>query len=424
MESHHDIIVVGAGIQALVAAKTFLQLNPELDLLIIDSNQSLGGVWAKERLYPGLNSNHLVGTYEYTDFPIEEIFGVKHPEHIPGDVIHEYLRRYAEKFGLGARTESGTKVTVAEKVRQGWKLRLETVSIEPEHRVDGESDITRLPAQRTISCSKLVVATGLTSSPQPINIKGSKTFGAPIVNFGDYACQAQSIYDDSSLKDVTVYGGGKASYDIVYLMATHGKRVNWNIRASGHGPTYMAPAHIYLGPFRCWLEKLTITHPLTWVSPCVWGDADGFGYLRKLLHEPNLGRWHVDTFWTKLGSDLISQTHIAEHEETRKLIPAQPPFWYGTNLSILNYPTDIYAFVRKGQVKVIRKDVRYLDSQKTILFEDDSSVHTDALICSMGWKFTPNNRLPAQRDTCRFRDSTRRLLKNSKRILGPPKCSR
>lgn len=140
---------------------------------------------------------------------------------------------------------------------------------------------------------------------------------------------------------------------------------------------------------RCWLEKLTTVRIFTWFSPCVWGDADGFGYLRKSLHETKVGRWVVDTFWTKLGSDLIAQTHIAEHTETKKLIPDQPPFWYGTSLSILNYPTDIYAAVRTGQVKVIRKDVRCLDRQRTILFEDGSSIRSDALICSMGWKFTP-----------------------------------
>jgi len=282
----------------------------------------------------------------------------------PGQIIHEYLRRYAEKFGLGARTRSGTKVTIAEKVDQRWKLRLETGLIEPEHKLKGGYDISRLPAQRTITCSKLAIATGLTSSPQPTNIKGSETFGAPIVNFGDYACQAQMIYGDRSIEDLTVYGGGKASYDIVYLMITHGKRVNRCIRASGHSPTYMAPAHIYLGPFRCW--KTYYNAPFNVVFAMCVGDADGFGYLRKLLDETNLGRWLVDTFWTKLGSDLIAQTHIAEHEETRKLIPDQPPFWYGVHLSILYYPP---AFVKKGQVKVIRKDVRCLDGQNFILFE-------------------------------------------------------
>ncbi|CAF9935566.1 MAG: hypothetical protein ALECFALPRED_006480 [Alectoria fallacina] len=76
------------------------------------------------------------------------------------------------------------------------------------------------PAQRTIKCSKLINAAGLTSAYLPINIKGSERFTAPIVNFGDYAREATKIYEDSSIGHVTVSGGGKAAYDIVYLMAT------------------------------------------------------------------------------------------------------------------------------------------------------------------------------------------------------------
>lgn len=137
---------------------------------------------------------------------------------------------------------------------------------------------------------QFIIAAGLTSASVPINTKGSEEFAAPIVNFGDYAREGPRIYEDSSIGRVIVLGGGKAAYDIVYLVATHGERVTWIIRGSGHGPTYMAPAHVYIDPLRCWLEKLTTTRPLTWLSPCVWGDADGFGYLRNLLHGTSWGR--------------------------------------------------------------------------------------------------------------------------------------
>jgi len=387
MSTNYDVVIVGAGLQGLATARIFLQIEPDLNLLIVDSNKTMGGVWAKENLYPGLVTNNLLGTYEYTDFPMDETFGLKKEEHIPGEVAYEYFRRYAAHFDLMRRIEFRTKVTVAEKVQEGWGLELENV-VEKGQIIDGREGFP-LPAKKLVTCSKLVVATGLTSVPQPINIKGSDNFKAPTVNFGDYPREAPAIYKNETIQNVTVIGGGKAAYDIVYLMATHGKQVTWIIRASGHGPTYMAPAHIYIGPLRCWLEKLTTTRPLTWFSPCVWGDADGFGYVRNLLHGTRVGRWVVNKFWDKLGSDLIEQTGIAKHEETKKLMPDAPPFWYGVSLSILNYPTDIYDYVRSGQVKVLRKDVEGLEKDKTIRFKDGSSVQTGALICSMGWKFTP-----------------------------------
>ena len=385
---HFDVVVVGAGLQGLATARIFLQLDPDLNLVIIDSNKTVGGVWAKERVYPGLSSNNLRGTYEYTDLPMDYELGVKEGEHIPGESTYEYFRRYAEKHDLSRRIQFQMKVNVAEKIQERWRLELENVPMRDKKTADGKN-VSWLPAQWTITCTKLVIATGLTNAPQHINIKGTQNFEAPIVNFGDYASEASKICDDAAIENVTVIGGGKAAYDIVYIMAAYGKQVTWIIRASGHGPTHMAPAHIYVGPFRCWLEKLTTTPIFTLFSPCVWGDADGFGHLRSLLHGTKWGSRIVDAFWWKLGSDLIDQTHIAKHPETRMLMPDQPPFWYGVGLSILNHPTDIYEFVRSGQVRVLRKDVNCLESSKTIRFKDGSSVQSDALICSMGWKFEP-----------------------------------
>lgn len=383
MESFYDVVIVGAGLQGLATARIFLQLEPELKLLIIDSNMSVGGTWAKENLYPGLKTNNLRGTFEYTDFPIDDALGVRNEEHIPGEVIYEYFRQYAEKHDLTRRIEFGQKVMVAEKLQEGWRLELETAG--PK-----EVTIGPPPAQRTIRCSKLIVSTGLTSAPVPINIKGTEKFTAPIVIFGDYAREAARIYEDGSIEHVTVLGGGKAAYDIVYLMAAHGKRVTWIIRASGHGPTYMAPAHIYIGPLRCWVEKLTTTRLLTWFSPCVWGDADGFGLVRNLLHGTSWGRRFVDTFWAKIASDTLEQSGVLKSEATKNLVPDQSLFWFGTSLAILNYPKDIYDFVRDGQMEVMRKDIESLEADNTIRFDDGTSIQTDAFVASLGWKWRPS----------------------------------
>lgn len=111
----YDVVVVGAGLQGLASGRIFLQLEPDLKLLIIDSNTSVGGVWAKENLYPELHTNNLRGTFEYTDFPMDDALGVKEEEHIPGEVVYEYFRRYADKHDLVRRMLLGQKVTQGNK---------------------------------------------------------------------------------------------------------------------------------------------------------------------------------------------------------------------------------------------------------------------------------------------------------------------
>lgn len=42
------------GWYGLASARTYLRLRPSTNLIIIDSDNSVGGVWSKDRLYPNL----------------------------------------------------------------------------------------------------------------------------------------------------------------------------------------------------------------------------------------------------------------------------------------------------------------------------------------------------------------------------------
>lgn len=59
-----DLVVVGAGIHGLVIAKTYCDVHPEASILVLDKSRSIGGVWAKDRLYPGLHTNNHFRTFE------------------------------------------------------------------------------------------------------------------------------------------------------------------------------------------------------------------------------------------------------------------------------------------------------------------------------------------------------------------------
>lgn len=87
---------------------------PRNSLAILESETSLGGSFADHRLYPGLKSNNLLGTFEYGDFPMNsDEFGVKPGEHIPGEVINRYLKMYAKEFGIAELIQFDTKVLSA-----------------------------------------------------------------------------------------------------------------------------------------------------------------------------------------------------------------------------------------------------------------------------------------------------------------------
>jgi hypothetical protein len=357
------------GWYGLAAAKTYLELHPHANILVLESESSVGGVWSQNRLYPGLKSNNMLGTYEYSDFPMDTAtFGVSPGEHIPGTVLHKYLIAYAEHFDIHSRTRFNTRVLSASEQNDGWVLDVKS---------DGSPETEHLGAKR------LIVATGLTSDPYLPTFKGEQAFQAPLFHSKDFARHADTLKTATS---VTVLGGSKSAWDAAYAYATAGVPVNMIVRTSGRGPVWMAPP--YVTPLKKWLEKLVHTRLLQWFSPCVWGEEDGYGRIRSFFHGTWLGRKIVDTFWGILGSDVDTAIGFDKHPEMKKLKPWHPAFWIGSGLSILNYPTDFFELVRDGSIRVHLSEIDHL-SEKTVHLSNGENISTDLLLCATGWKSRP-----------------------------------
>ena len=360
-------------------AKTYFEVHPHIKLIILDSSESIGGVWSKNRLYPGLSSNNLLGSYEFSDFPMDEkTFGVKSGEHIPGTVIHKYLSMYAKKHDILRRIRFNHKVeSVKRMAAGGWMVSSSGT------RIDMQKQGTEA-GNEPILAHKLVIATGLTSQPFMPIFDGSESFHAPIFHTKDLYINAKQTAQAG--KNVVVFGGSKSGFDAAYCHVTGGATVDWIIRKSGTGPVWMAPA--YVTPLKKRLEKFIGVRLLTWLSPCIWGDNDGFGRVRRFLHNTRVGRWVVDGFWSILTNDVLTANGYEKHPETAKLKPWTPAFWTASSLSILNYPTDFFQYVRDGKIKIHIEDVTHL-SEKTVHLSKGGSLRAEALICATGWKHRP-----------------------------------
>ncbi|PBP28502.1 flavin-binding monooxygenase-like protein [Diplocarpon rosae] len=359
-----DLVVVGAGWFGLAAAKTHLQVHPSSKMIVLEAESSVGGVWGNGRLYPTLKSNNMVGTYENPDFPMDEAtWGVKPGQHIPAIVMHEYLTAFAKKFGVWERTRFNCRVeSIEHGEKEGWKL---TVG------GGGEGMIVT---------KKLVLATGMTSHAFLPTFKGHDKFERPLFHIAEFFKHQETL---ETLKNVTVLGGTKSAWDAVYAYATHGVHVDWIIRESGHGTCWISPP--YVTPFKKWLEKLIHTRLLTWMSPCIWGAADGYGTIRSCLHGTAIGRFFVDRFWAVLGADIVDLMKYDAHPETAKLKPWMEPFWTGNGLGILNYPTPFFDLLESGQAKVHITDIDRLEKGRVFLSSGES-IETDAMLCATGWK--------------------------------------
>lgn len=349
----------------LAAAKAASQLTPDATLAVLEGAESCGGTWSKNRLYPGLKSNNMVGTYEYPDFPMAEArYGVRPNTHIPGAVLHRYLTDFAHHFGFFDKIRFRSTVDVVEPEGDGWKLAV----VGPE----GES--------RTVVARKLILATGLTSTPNMPTYKGSEDLGAPLFHAKDFCAQAPHLQD---VQNAVVVGGAKSAYDVAYAMVQDGATVDLVIRDNGHGPVWIAPA--FVTPFKARLDQLLLIRWMTWMAPCPWGGEDGFGGARRFLHGTAPGRFLVDLFWKVLSADVVSANGYDTHPELRKLKPWHSAFWIGSGLSILNYQTPFFDLVKQGKIRVHIGQIDRME-RKTVVLADGTRIKTDVVVCSTGWK--------------------------------------
>ncbi|GKZ35526.1 hypothetical protein AbraIFM66950_006188 [Aspergillus brasiliensis] len=369
-----EAIVVGTGIGGLAATKTYLELSPQTDIVLLEKRPTLGGVWSEENCYEGLKTNNLGGTYEFTDFPMGEKYGIKDDGHIPGSALHRYLNDFAVHFDIYRRIHFEIQVLEIEKLEQGWRL----------------ITATRDPAMTIIyTCEKLIMSTGLSSTPNPIKIRGVDEFKRPVINHSQLREEGARIAQDPNVKHVTVVGASKTGYDVVHLMASNGKKVDWVIRESGGGAVWMASPWAKFAGAKTKLEYLVTMRFFTWFSPCIFGDFDGFSWIRKALHQTRLGRYIVHRFWEGIRMDIIDQNGYRKEECLKHLEPLESLFW-SARVGILNYPSDIHNYLRSGQVTITRKDIDHLSSPGTVTFADGTNLETDALVAITGWKLAPS----------------------------------
>ncbi|KAI8269765.1 hypothetical protein K4K58_000212 [Colletotrichum sp. SAR11_239] len=205
-----DTLIIGAGPSGLCAAKTLLQRDPSSDILLVDGRASVGGVWSQEQIYPNLKTNNFTTSIDFSDFPMDlEKYGLKEKQHVPGEVMHKYLVSYAKHFGVYDKIQLNTMVTrITRPDIAEWYIDVEQ---------NGEA--------KTVSCNRLIVATGVLTVPHMPEIEGSDEFNAPMIHSSNLGPRKE-LFEDPDIQTVAVLGGSKSAYDSVHLAASTGHKTH------------------------------------------------------------------------------------------------------------------------------------------------------------------------------------------------------
>lgn len=127
---------------------------------------------------------------------------------------------------------------------------------------------------------------------------------------------------------------------------------------------------------------------MTWFSPSIWSETDGFSWIQRFFHRTWFGRMIVNTVWSIITADVIELCGFDKHPETKKLKAWIPLMYTATSLSILNYDQDFFEFVRNGTIKVHVADIAKLSAGEVHL-SDGTSFKSDVMMAYGGWQQSP-----------------------------------
>jgi dimethylaniline monooxygenase (N-oxide forming) len=355
------VIVIGAGWSGLAAAKTYSEINPVIDLTILDDDSTVGGVWSTARLYPGLIANSPNGLYEFSDLTmVTESQPALKP--VPGEQVQAYLHQYAEKNNLLSRIKFGSKVVKAERREVGgWTIRT------------SRGDI--------FECEKLIVATGLYSKPHWPDVPRDEDFRGSVIHTKSLGQEHQRLTSEK-VEDVVIVGGCKSAVEAANIFLAAGKRVHWVIRESQQGVPF-----IVVDPdMRPNLVAVNNTRLFNVWSPSIFATS-GFWY--RFLHT---GKWYLGNllysgFWNLLSSVVMFSAGYGRSENGGKLRPKVKNLFRLTSYASLIHTTNPFledlhsgrniTVYRASPVRLIKGGMQ-LDSGQVL--------KADVVVYATGWR--------------------------------------
>lgn len=276
------------GFHGLIAARRFLELYPNTELTIFEADNYLGGVWSRERVYEELLTESSLGMYEYSDEPMI-------CDRINGKQISLYLENYTRKHHLYQRIRFSTRVKNFSKLEKNgrWQLELEN-------------------KDEVVECDKLIVATGLTSTPSIPIIPTADNFST----LQYHVRSLSKIKIHSHERHAIIIGGAKSAYDAAYTMVKQGvERVTLVIKENSPGPAWLIPESLF-GNIST--DKIIGTRLVTTFNPNIWSSDT---WLHFLLHKTTIGQWIVKSVWQLAEEYIKWQIGYESNENLKKLLP-------------------------------------------------------------------------------------------------------
>jgi cation diffusion facilitator CzcD-associated flavoprotein CzcO len=340
-----DVIIIGAGISGINSAYRLQERLPNLSYTILEDRQHLGGTWDFFK-YPGLRSDSDLYSFGFPWQPWTAKESIAQ-----GDVILQYLRDAAAKFGIDGKVRFGHRVESAD-WRSGvneWRLSVKSGEKTQEYR-------SRF----------LIFGTGYYDYHTPLQteIPGISEFKGPVVHTQFWPKSLD--YKD---KTIVIIGSGATAVTLFPALAQTGAKHVTMLQRS--------PSYILSQPREDGIERfIRRWSPASWISTII---------RYKWLAMP----WLFNNFchyFPNLARTLLLKATKMQLPKTQPIDPDFLPTYKPWDQRMCFCPDgDFYKTLRKGNGSVITGQISTITEQ-TIKLNDGRELNPDIIVTATGLK--------------------------------------
>jgi dimethylaniline monooxygenase (N-oxide forming) len=227
------------------------------------------------------------------------------------------------------------------------------------------------------TCRKLIVAKGLTSTPN-LPPFPKDHFTPPIIHTRDLAANVP-LLTSSPINRVVVLGGSKSAFDSVQLLHSLNKSVTWIIRTTGQGPAFLVGADAPW-PYHSSHEMISM-RLVAKMSPCIFEPVDNWA---KFCHGNPIGIKMVNAVWGFLDWMWRRVPRFDRDENMKGLKPGRSVFLSADSLAVSN-AEGLWESMAKATI--VRDEVERAEGKELVL-KSGKRVSCDAIVAATGWSNT------------------------------------
>ncbi len=346
MIEHVELIIIGAGLSGIGAARHLREKCPEKTFLLLEGRAAIGGTWDLFR-YPGVRSDSDMYTLGYAFKPWKDQKAIA-----DGPSILAYVRETAAENGLDARIRFGHRV-----VRASWSSPDAAWTVEVD-RGPGEEGVR-------LTCNFLLTCTGYYdyAAGYTPDLPGAERFAGRIVH-------PQFWKDDIEYADkrVVIIGSGATAVTLVPELAKKAAHVVMLQRS----PTYVVsmPAE---DPIANWLRDhvpAELAYGLArWKNVLL-----GMFFFQLSRRRPDFARKRmIDLVRKELGPDYDVEKHFTPHykpwDQRVCLVP----------------DSDLFTAIREGRASVVTDHIEAF-TETGIRLRSGEELPADLVVTATGLK--------------------------------------